>query len=89
MEIFTSFLTSLMNLSPIIGLLLIAIYHQHKRITNLEAKKDELNKFIQEEGVKNINIISSLNNTIDKLNESAEDNHERLKEWISLYLKNK
>lgn len=90
MELFTSFLESLLKLSPIIGLLLIAIYYLFKENKELKTKNEELNLFVRQESVKNATILQSVTNTLDKVVENSNENMDHLKEWLSLKMdKNK
>ncbi len=89
MEIFTEFLGSLLKLSPIIGLLLIAIYYLYKENKEYKTKNEELNKFIREEGIKNTSVLQTVTNTLDKVIEQSEDSISHLKEWLDIRLKNK
>lgn len=89
MGIFEEFITSLINLSPIVGLLLFGIWYLHRRNTKLEEENKELNKFIREEGIKNTAVLQTVTNTLDKVIDQNEDNYESLKEWLDLKLSQK
>jgi len=89
MELFTSFLESLLKLSPIIGLLLIGLYYMYKENKELKVKNEELNLFVRQESIKNATILQSVTNTLDKVVESSSDNMDHLKEWLDLRLPKK
>lgn len=89
MELFSSFLESLLKLSPIIGLLLIGIYYLYKENNTLKTKNDELNIFIRDEAVKNVAVLTTVTNTLDRIIDKADDNNSNLKEWLDIRLPKK
>lgn len=88
MEIFTEFISSLIKLSPVVALLLIAIYYLWKENRELKGDVKELNLFIRDESVKNMKILDSVSNTMNKLVDVTDDNITKLKEWIGLKIDN-
>lgn len=89
MGIFEEFITSLINLSPIVGLLLFGIWYLYRRNNKLEEKNEELNKFIRDEGIKNTAVLQTVTHTLDKVIDQNEDNYESLKEWLDLKISQK
>jgi len=89
MELFSSFLESLLKLSPIIGLLLIAIWYLYKENKEIKAKNEELNVFVRDEATKNVAVLTTVTNTLDKLIDKADDNNSNLKEWLDMRLPKK
>jgi len=88
MELFQDFLLSLLKLSPVVGLLLIAIYYLFQENKTLKVKNEELNTFVRDEATKNVAVLSTVTNTMDKLIDDANNNNQSLKEWLSLKLDN-
>lgn len=88
MELFNEFIMSLLKLSPVIGLLLIAIWYLYRRSTKLEEENKELNKFIREEGIKNTAVLQTVTSTLDKVVDQSDENLDSLKEYISLKFEN-
>src|SRR6478735_914657 len=96
------FISQLYNLSPIIGLLLIAIGYlvydlrlKNKKIEEKEGELKELNKYVRESENENIKILEKVSNTLDKVVDSQRsgDNSvlkeiDNLKQLIILKLKN-
>lgn len=87
MELFNEFLSSLLKLSPVIGLLLIAIWYLYKENKELKQENKELNIFVREEGIKNTGVLQTVTNTLDRLVDQNDDNLNSLKEWLDLRLK--
>jgi purine-cytosine permease-like protein len=87
MEVFTEFLSSLLKLSPIIGLLMIAIYYLYKENKELKTKNEFLNNFVREEGIKNTSILVTVTHTLDKVIEHSEESMLHLKEWMDIKFK--
>lgn len=88
MELFNEFISSLLKMSPVIGLLCIAIWYFYKENIQLKAKNDELNNFVRDEGINNTKVLQTVTNTLDKLITQNDDQIDDLKEWIDLKLKN-
>lgn len=88
MDIFLALIDSLIKLSPIVGLLLIAIYYLYTENKALKSDVKELNLFIRDESTKNIKILDSVSNTLSKLVDATDDNIAKLKEWIALKFDN-
>jgi purine-cytosine permease-like protein len=87
MELFTEFLSSLLKLSPIIGILMIVIYYLYKENKELKTKNEFLNNFVREEGIKNTSILVTVTHTLDKVIEQSEESMSHLKEWMDIKFK--
>lgn len=88
MELFTVLFDSLLKMSPIIGLLCVAIYYLYTQNNDLKKDVKELNEYIRDESVKNVQILASVSNTLDKVINNNNDNATRLKEWLTLKFDN-
>lgn len=88
MELFTDLLNSLIKLSPIVGLLLFAIYYFYKENKDLKNDNKELNKYVREMEHRNTQILASVSSTLDKLVDKTENNQDQLKEWLTIKLEN-
>lgn len=84
MELFNELLISLVKLSPIVGLLIFALWYMHKENKKIKETNEELNKFIREESVKNVKILESVSNTLERIVDDNHSNYDRLKEFITL-----
>lgn len=88
MEIFTELISSLIKLSPIVGLLLFALWYLHKENKNLKEENKELNKYVREMEHRNTQILAGVTSTLDKLVDKTDNNIDQLKEYISLKIDN-
>ena len=88
MELFTDLLNSLIKLSPIVGLLLFAIYYLYKENKSLKDDNKELNKYVREMEHRNTQILAGVTSTLDKLVDKTDNNIDQLKEYISLKIDN-
>lgn len=88
MELFTELLSSLIKLSPIVGLLLFAIWYLHKENKTLKEDNKDLNKYVREMEHRNTQILSGVTSTLDKLVDRTDNNLDQLKEWLNIKLEN-
>jgi len=89
---------SIVKLSPIFGLLIIAIWYLYKEKASIKKEFEEerkqslqeisnLNKEMRESERENLIIISKLSEVVDKLYEDNKDQHEIIKQQIKEEIK--
>ncbi len=66
-----------MKTSPLIGLLMVAIWYLYQDNKQLKLDNKELNEAVRQDAIKNVEVMSAINSTL-----------ERLKEFISIRLDN-
>lgn len=93
MEMFEGVIDSLLKLSPIFGLLMIAIWYLYKEKKSYKQDLDDerdtchqeiaaLNKEMREGEKENLVIISKLSDVIDRLFDDNKDQHELIKQAL-------
>lgn len=89
-NIVTEFLTSLVRSSPVIGLLICAIIYFYRENKLIKKENKELTNYITEEFKKNIQVLTTVSNTLEKVIDNNDNVFNKIKDFIELmFWKNK
>lgn len=90
-----SILSDLAKLSPLIAILIAIIIYLVWKMEKREKEIVSLNEYIRDNDKENLQILSNLNNTLDKVIEKQKESNdsvikqiENLKDYINLKFKN-
>lgn len=89
MEIVTELFLSLIKTSPIFVMLSVAIAYFYKENKGLKEEIKELNNYVRDESIKNVKVLETVSNTLEKVVNEQDSTLDRMKEFIErMFLKN-